>query len=154
MPKKESIFRGLETFKKPISLTSRKHVSSKFRSHCGTPKMCILFLAKSVGYRDQKITLSLSILEKPIFKMFVFHFSICCDCNLFFPEPDLSVQKCFPWPLAGPSRSECSTDFVWNGTFYNLIIYLFLFWLKDPYSNYVTGIPIKIFRICEQQEVL
>jgi len=54
--KKESIFRGLDTFKKPISLTSRKHVSSsKFLSHCGTPKMCLLFLARSVGYRDQKI---------------------------------------------------------------------------------------------------
>lgn len=95
MPKKESIFRGLETFKKPISLTSRKHVSSKFLSHCGTPKMCLLFLAKSVGYRDQKITLLLSILEKPIFKILYFILVFVVIITFSFQNADLSVQKMF-----------------------------------------------------------
>lgn len=143
----ESISRDLETVKKPISFTSRKLDSSKFhcKSHCSNPK-CVSYFWQSVGHRDQKITLSSSVMEKPTFKMFPFHFSMCCDYNLFFPEH---------WPFNSliTAKNAGQPFRVLNGPFYNLIIYLFLFWLKDPYSNYVTYIPIKMLAICEQQEV-
>lgn len=57
--------------------------------------MCLLFLAKSVGYRDQKITLLLSILEKPIFKILYFILVFVVIITFSFQNADLSVQKMF-----------------------------------------------------------
>jgi len=55
--------------------------ASFFRT--AAPPKCVFYFWQEVLATETKKYL---VLILPIFKMFVFHFSICCDYNLFFPE--------------------------------------------------------------------